>query len=169
MPMALAKAQVNFDCWMEEQEENRQQHDIDACRLGFETAMHQLEAISAETRNENACDCEAPGPYIVYFDLDQSVLTPSAMATLQRVRRAYAQLHPARVVVEGHADRAASQAYNDSLAQRRVRAVVGKLVALGVPKGIILSQSFGERRPRVETPDGVHEAENRRVEIRFSW
>jgi Outer membrane protein and related peptidoglycan-associated (lipo)proteins len=35
------------------------------------------------------------------------------------------------VIVEGHTDRAADMAYNDSLAQRRVRAVVAKLVALG--------------------------------------
>jgi len=170
MPVALAEAQVNFDCWMEEQEENRQQHDIDACRLGFEAAMRKLDMLPAKARSSgSACDCEVPGPYIVYFDLDQSVLTPSAMTTLQRVRRAYAQLRPARVIVEGHTDRAADMAYNDSLAQRRVRAVVAKLVALGVPRKIILTQGFGERRPRIRTPDGVREAENRRVEIRFSW
>lgn len=43
MPQAAASAQVNFDCWMEQQEENIQQHDIDECKKNFWTAMNLLE------------------------------------------------------------------------------------------------------------------------------
>src|SRR3546814_19987842 len=43
-PLDAAKAQANFDCWMEQQEENFQQQHIDACRDGYMTAMAELEA-----------------------------------------------------------------------------------------------------------------------------
>ncbi|MCB9979285.1 MAG: hypothetical protein H6862_06765 [Rhodospirillales bacterium] len=38
----LASAQVSFDCWVEEQEENRQPDRISFCRNRFETAMAVL-------------------------------------------------------------------------------------------------------------------------------
>lgn len=43
MPRESAKAQVMFDCWMEQQEENIQQHDIDECKNGFMAAMAKIE------------------------------------------------------------------------------------------------------------------------------
>lgn len=44
MPETAARAQVMFDCWMEQQEENIQQHDIDECKNGFMAAMAELES-----------------------------------------------------------------------------------------------------------------------------
>lgn len=46
MPEIAARAQVMFDCWMEQQEENIQQHDIDECKAAFTAAMAQLESKS---------------------------------------------------------------------------------------------------------------------------
>lgn len=42
-PVAAAKAQAGFDCWMQEQEEGHQPDDIAACRDAFETAMSEVE------------------------------------------------------------------------------------------------------------------------------
>src|SRR3546814_11085678 len=41
-PTQAAEAQVAFDCWMQEQEENFQPDDIAACRDRFEAAMAGL-------------------------------------------------------------------------------------------------------------------------------
>ena len=43
LPSEAATAQILFDCWMQEQEENRQAEDIEACRGGFFTALAYLE------------------------------------------------------------------------------------------------------------------------------
>lgn len=42
-PVATAKAQAGFDCWMQEQEEGHQPDDIAACRAAFEPAMAEVE------------------------------------------------------------------------------------------------------------------------------
>ncbi len=41
-PDAAARAQFNFDCWVEQQEENWQIEDIEACRNGFKQALAEL-------------------------------------------------------------------------------------------------------------------------------
>lgn len=42
-PEIAARAQFNFDCWVEQQEENSQEDDIEACRDGFVRALEKLE------------------------------------------------------------------------------------------------------------------------------
>ncbi len=42
--MEAANAQVMFDCWMQEQEENFQPPDIARCRDGFSAAIAAVEA-----------------------------------------------------------------------------------------------------------------------------
>jgi len=42
-PDDAARAQVMFDCWMQEQEENFQANDIDSCRTKFYEALNMAE------------------------------------------------------------------------------------------------------------------------------
>ena len=42
-PEIAARAQFNFDCWVEQQEENSQEDDIEACRDGFVRALAKLD------------------------------------------------------------------------------------------------------------------------------
>ncbi len=72
MPREAAQAQVNFDCWLQEQRkaENFQPDDIAACRDGFYTAMAALEkkpvaAVKPEPK-------VAPLEFVIYFDLDSA-------------------------------------------------------------------------------------------------
>ena len=51
------------------------------------------------------------------------------------------------------------------LSQRRADAVAGYLEKQGVPKSALDVKWFGKEHPRVPTPDGVREPQNRRVEI----
>lgn len=176
LPQAMARAQVNFDCWMEEQEENRQIHDVEACRFGFEAAMAELErqlpgagpGLAADD-GCGCCSCLPPSPYIVYFDFDKSDLTAEARMTLDRVLLARQTLAPSRIVLLGHADRSGKDKYNEGLSRRRVDMVGSALRSAGVPERQLIRQYYGENLRRVETRDGVRNAENRRVEIIFNW
>jgi len=111
--------------------------------------------------------CE-PGPYIVYFDWDQSAITPEAASTLDNAISAYNRgCSGTQVWLAGHADRSGSAKYNVGLSQRRNDAVRSYLTARGISDGVISAEAFGESRPAVATADGVRNDQNRRVEIKY--
>lgn len=106
-----------------------------------------------------------PKTFIVFFDWDQSVLTPEATRILTEAA-AYAQSSGSvRIEATGHADKSGSAVYNMGLSERRAAAVQAKLVALGIGADEIGTIAKGETDPLVPTADGVREPQNRRVEI----
>jgi len=109
-----------------------------------------------------------PGPFLVFFDWDKSMITAEAAAILDRAAEQYAATGQTSVQLAGHADKSGKDAYNVALSQRRADAVKAYLATKGVPDGSITTEAFGESRPLVDTADGVREPQNRRVEITFS-
>jgi OOP family OmpA-OmpF porin len=106
-------------------------------------------------------------PFRVFFDWSKPELTRDAEPTLQDVVAAFRQSQPARVEVAGHSDRSGPAGINLAASRRRAEAVKTHLIANGIPAARITVSTFGESRPFVPTEDGVREAQNRRVEIRF--
>ena len=103
--------------------------------------------------------------FLVFFDWDESSITPEAADTLNRAAQAFRDDGRARITLDGHADTSGPPDYNIRLSERRNEAVREYLVGQGVPEGVISSQAFGESQLLVETVDGVREPQNRRVEI----
>ncbi|MFN4022653.1 MAG: OmpA family protein [Hydrogenophilus thermoluteolus] len=175
-PRIAARAQVAFDCWMESQEANRYPEYVHRCRMAFEEAMSQLEAGNGapavtpaptprQPEGAAACVANACAPLSLYFDLDKDQLSAAEREKLRDWAQA-AKTHPGMIVVAAHADRSASTRYNDALAQRRLRHVLGLLAAEGIGRDrIVEARAYGERRVPVPTPDGVVEARNRVVEV----
>lgn len=182
-PDVSAVAQARFDCWIENQEENFQQDEIDRCKREFLSALEQLEgampdapaavAEPAQTNNPlDAVDPNAPmaaenAMYLVFFDFDQSTLGPGAQSVLDAVAAEVRKRSLNSVNVVGHADKSGSNDYNMALASRRGNAVRDALIQRGVNAGIINVSSRGEEEPLVATPDGVREPANRRAQISF--
>jgi len=108
-----------------------------------------------------------PGPFLVFFDWDRSVITPEAAAILDRAADQYASTGQTSVTLAGHADKSGKADYNLALSQRRADAVKDYMTKKGVAPGVITTEAFGETRPLVDTADGVREPQNRRVEITF--
>ena len=106
-------------------------------------------------------------PFRVFFDWGKPQLTRDAEATLEEAVAAFRRLRPSRVHVEGHTDRSGPAAVNLAASRRRAEAVRARLISLGIPASAIGLSALGESRPIVPTEDGVREAQNRRVEIRF--
>ncbi|KEO91596.1 flagellar motor protein MotB [Erythrobacter longus] len=107
------------------------------------------------------------GPYIVFFDFDQSNITADAATILDSAVTAYSNCGTASVMLAGHTDRSGSVTYNQALAQRRNASVTQYLAGKGIPSGRISAQAFGESQNRVPTEDGVRELQNRRVEVTY--
>jgi OmpA-OmpF porin, OOP family len=84
---------------------------------------------------------------------------------IQRAVDNYRRGTPVRIVATGHADRVGPPDYNQNLSERRAAAVREALLRAGLPANQITTVGRGEEQPLVPTPDGVREAQNRRVEI----
>ena len=103
----------------------------------------------------------------MFFDWDQSDITPEAATVLNSAITAYGDCGSAAIMLAGHADRSGSAQYNVGLSQRRNESVQDYLTARGIPAARISSEAFGETQNRVPTADGVRELQNRRVEITY--
>jgi outer membrane protein OmpA-like peptidoglycan-associated protein len=108
-----------------------------------------------------------PREFVVFFDFDRASLTEQGLAVVRGAAAAALAGQATRIRVIGHADRSGTDSYNENLSRRRAETVRGELVRQGVTPGVIATNWAGERQPRVPTPDGVREPQNRRVEIVF--
>ncbi len=108
-----------------------------------------------------------PRNYLVFFDWDKADLRPEALRTIATAADDAKQGNVARIRATGHADRSGPEAYNMRLSMRRAVAVKNELMRLGIAEKDIALVAKGETEPLVPTPDGVREAQNRRVEILF--
>jgi outer membrane protein OmpA-like peptidoglycan-associated protein len=108
-----------------------------------------------------------PQSYLVFFDWDQSVLTPEALRIVRAAAANAEKGGVTRIEATGHADRSGPASYNMGLSRRRAQSVMAELIKQGVPKNEIAVFAKGETDPLVPTPDGVREPQNRRVEIVF--
>jgi len=108
-----------------------------------------------------------PGPRIslVFFDFDKAVLTLDGANIVEQAASVYKAGGVGRIDLTGYTDLAGTPQYNLALSKRRADAVRTYLVELGVPAEAITEAARGKENPRVPTPDGVREPQNRRVEI----
>ncbi len=174
IPADAAKAQVMFDCWMQEQEEDIQPGDIARCRSQFMAAMSKVEAaltpamvakpMAQPKSKTKKIRRRVPQTtkYVVYFNFNSARLSKNARTIIDMVKGDAKK--GAKVSLAGFTDRAGSKTYNDVLATKRAKMVFSALVKAGV-KGAIGTAAYGEERNAVATKDGVAERLNRRVEI----
>lgn len=175
-PVMAAKAQVAFDCWIEQQEENWQEDDIMACKTSFEDNISQLEAALSTPITAVApviaMEVDAPmapkdAMYLVFFNWNSSLLDNGSAAVLDAVTKEIANTTPAKISIIGHADTSGSRAYNQRIGMRRAIAVRDGLIADGVDASLLDTQSRGQDDLLVETANNVREPANRRVNISF--
>ena len=101
----------------------------------------------------------------VFFESDQTDLTPQAIATLEKQVQ-WLQSYPRYTfTIEGHADERGTREYNIGLGERRAQAVRRALMLQGVAESQVTTVSFGAERPAAEGDDEAAWAKNRRVEL----
>lgn len=171
---ATSRAQTQFDCWMEQREENFQPDHILNCRTGFMSAIGQASNIVFAAAAPTPAPAPkvaapaAPSPvlniasYTIYFDHNSSTLNNAAIMKNAEVASRIKSMQATSVTVNGYTDRSGDREYNRLLAERRAASVSAALEQTGI-KPMVGSQSYGEDRSAVETADNVREWENRRV------
>ena len=177
VPGAAARGQARFDCWLEQQEENWQTAHIKRCRYGTYTALEKMEkAVATWTPGGQPAlrpvvlpaIGERPKAFMVFFTFDGDFLLADAMAAMDAVAEAAKSGVPVSIGIGGHADRAGPKRYNMALSLRRAETVLNALAERGLDRARITVSAHGESRPRADTPDGVRDPRNRRVEITIS-
>ncbi len=153
-PADTAMAQVSFDCWIQEQEENHQPKDIAVCRDIFYSSVGRVQA--AMSLND----------FVVYFSTDSAKLAESQFETVKAAITA-AKGVPFKVLVSGHTDATGPDARNVTLSEERAEAVKMLLLSAGLKAEQIEATHYGATFPAVETGLGKPEPKNRRVEINF--
>ena len=105
------------------------------------------------------------------FEFDKATLTPDAEETLTVLVPLLAKAGKHPVSVEGHTDAKGSDAYNQTLSEKRAGAVKDWLVAHNAVPAATTAKGWGEQRPVASNtrPDGSDDPagrqKNRRVEV----
>jgi len=106
-------------------------------------------------------------PSDVTFDNDQSILKPEAVSLLNRTVEQIRFHQPQRLVITGHTDSNASEAYNQRLSQQRARAVAAFLAHHGIDASMMKLVGKGELQPRADNSSAEGRRLNRRVELQL--
>ena len=115
----------------------------------------------------DALAAEPPRPvtFILYFVEATDQFTPESQALVAQILMTIASRPAPELTVAGHTDAVGTDQYNDTLSLRRAERVRVLLIARGIAPDSVRAIGRGKREPRVQTPDGVAEPRNRRVEI----
>ncbi len=104
-------------------------------------------------------------PSSVSFDFDRADLKPEFFTPLADVATTLNNYPSFLVDVIGHTDSVGSDAYNQSLSERRAGSVDSFLTGRGVLRDRIVSYGRGETAPIASNDNDFGRAQNRRVEL----
>ena len=106
-----------------------------------------------------------PQRFQLYFKIGSAELTEESERAIEDVFETIGQRGPSAVSVIGHTDTLSGQRWNEQLGLIRAKAVAEMLRQRHIDVIDLKVSSHGERNLLIETPDGVSEPRNRRVEI----
>jgi len=160
LPATAGRAVADFDCWLEQQEENFQPDDIAACRDAVYAALAELEA-PVEEALPDRISLSAD----VLFDFDRAEIKSGFTDELDAAAELLLANPDVTVRIDGHTDSVGSEEYNMGLSERRAEAVAAYLEEAGVSRDRMTVAWFGESQPVATNDTDEGRALNRRVEI----
>jgi outer membrane protein OmpA-like peptidoglycan-associated protein len=101
----------------------------------------------------------------ILFAFDSSELQSTARQNLTNLGQSLREYDNTEVLVVGHTDSMGSDAYNQSLSERRAESAASFLVQQGISRDRIRSEGRGETEPVASNDDETGRQLNRRVEI----
>ncbi len=107
-------------------------------------------------------------PSGITFTTDSAAVQPQFRPTLDEVSSVLAQYPKTYIDVYGHTDSDGSDAYNQTLSERRAQSVADYLTSRGVQSARIATRGFGETQPIASNATAEGKASNRRVEIKVA-
>ena len=99
----------------------------------------------------------------VFFESDQTELSPQAIATLEKQAQWLQTYNRYAFTIEGHADERGTREYNIALGARRAQAVRSFLASRGIDASRMRTISYGKERPVAVCNDISCWSQNRRA------
>lgn len=101
----------------------------------------------------------------IRFDVNKATLKPESMGPINKIYELMSKKPELKFSVEGHTDADGDDTRNQTLSEQRAKAVMERLIAMGIAADRLTSKGFGESKPidNNSTPEG--KANNRRVEF----
>jgi peptidoglycan-associated lipoprotein len=99
----------------------------------------------------------------VFFESDQTELTPQSIAILDKQAEWLQRYNRYAFTIEGHADERGTREYNIALGARRAQSVRDYLVSRGIPANRMRTISYGKERPVAVCNDISCWSQNRRA------
>jgi outer membrane protein OmpA-like peptidoglycan-associated protein len=103
--------------------------------------------------------------YGIMFDVGKSIIKPESMGEINRIVKLIQDNPNLKFSVEGHTDNTGNAASNQTLSEARSKAVVDKLVEMGVAADRLQSAGKGQTSPLADNNTDEGRAKNRRVEF----
>ena len=104
----------------------------------------------------------------IYFEFDSANINDEGRAIIEAHSTHLVRNGGITITLEGHADERGTREYNLALGERRAKAVLSTMEALGVASSRIQTISLGEERPVALAHDEEAWHLNRRVEIIYN-
>ena len=99
----------------------------------------------------------------VFFESDQTELSPQAVATLEKQAQWLQTYNRYTFTIEGHADERGTREYNIALGARRAQSVRTFLASRGIDPSRMRTISYGKERPVAVCNDISCWSQNRRA------
>lgn len=108
------------------------------------------------------------GKFITYgitFDVGKSTIKPESMSEINRIVKLMTDNPDLKFSVEGHTDSTGNATGNQTLSEARSKAIIDKLVELGIAADRLTSSGKGQTTPIADNETDEGRAKNRRVEF----
>lgn len=108
------------------------------------------------------------GKFITYgitFDVGKSTIKPESMGEINRIVTLMTENPELKFSVEGHTDNTGNATKNQTLSEARSKAIVDKLVELGISADRLTAVGKGQNSPIADNNTEEGRAKNRRVEF----
>jgi outer membrane protein OmpA-like peptidoglycan-associated protein len=103
--------------------------------------------------------------YGITFDVGKSAIKPESMGEINRIAEFMKENSDIKFSVEGHTDNTGNAASNQTLSDARSKAVLDKLVEMGIAADRLKSAGKGQTSPIADNGTDEGRAKNRRVEF----
>ena len=165
-PELVSRAQVAYDCWAVHQQSGpNASHNLTRCKGTFFRTIDMLDR--GEPVAIVPTHWRIVKMYNVYFDWNKDTIRSDAATTLDDIKATLNQAgnRTKRVAIGGFADKSGSDAYNQALSERRVKAVASYLDVTPLTAKDIDLRAYGEHNLPVPTADGVKLQANRVAKV----
>lgn len=104
-------------------------------------------------------------PNSILFGFDSSTLSAEAKANLDKMITVFSTYPDTDIEIQGHTDNTGAAAYNQTLSEKRAKAVYDYLIAKGVAPARLKVIGYGLTSPKYSNDTEANRALNRRVEF----